>query len=267
MIWLLRGMKDLVKAFLNMGHTAASLQIDGNDAVERGEGRAAGSSVFSPPHLKSTASPRVSPTDLPDALPRKSHQFSRHCSHCLTITVCTLPPELSVGRTPSAISELFLWRRSNGWSLRDWSLLDKVCSKQVDRSPAFYSLEVFPRRPTPHKCLLTLTEKHRLPKRLACSYWFILQAQPTPKPHFPGPQLNEVCYYLNFSFLNILLPNYDHTKGHALLPVGVCSYSPPRWKAQVSGSLPFLATYVICKLTQATGSFPREWKHSVPAGA
>lgn len=69
--------------------------------------------------------------------------------------------------------------------------------------------------------LLPLTKKHRLPKRLACSYWFILQAQPTPKPHFPGLHLNEVCCYINLSFLNILFPNYDHTKGHSLLPVGV----------------------------------------------
>lgn len=171
------------------------------------------------------------------------------------ITVCThttpqppTPLELSVGRTPSAISELFLWR-NHDWSLQDWSLLDKVCSKQADRALLFIFLRFFPRRPTPYKCSLALTKKHRLPKRLACSYWFILQAQPTPKPHFTGPQLNEVCSYLNFSFLHILLPNYDHTKGHAPLPVGICSNSPPRWKAQVSWALLLLATYIICKLT------------------
>lgn len=133
------------------------------------------------------------------------------------------------------------WRTGLSWT--------RSAQNRLTEAQLFIFLRFFPGRPTPYKCLLALTKKHRLPKKLACSYWFILQTQPTPKPHFTGPQLNEVCSSLNFSFLHILLPNYDHTKGHAPLPVGICSNSPSRWKAQVSWALLFLATYIICKLT------------------
>lgn len=125
-VWQLRegwgGGERSSKGFLKDGRHCNQFVHRWEWCCRKGRAHATGTSIFSVPHVRAIASPRVSSTDLADATQGRAPSSTLllplsyyNCWHTPSLVVCW--------QNHSAISELFLCLEKKQWlSLQGWSL-------------------------------------------------------------------------------------------------------------------------------------------------